>query len=123
MEESHAGEKIQTKIKMQFDPDIAKDIGVECAIMYANIEFWVEFNAANNKHFYEERYWTYNSQEAYVRLFSFWSRRQIQRILKKLIEAKYILLGNFNDNKYNQTKWYTVLRTTIAPNRAMDSTE
>ena len=45
--------KIKTKIKMQFDPNIAKDVGVEEAIMYANIEFWVWHNQLNKKHFYD----------------------------------------------------------------------
>ena len=73
-----------TVIKMQFNPEIAKDIGVEEAIMYSNIEFWCEKNKANNKNFHDEAYWTYNSMEAFKILFPFWTVRQIERILKNL---------------------------------------
>lgn len=48
-----------------FNPLLAKEVGIECAILLYNIEFWIEKNKANNKHFYEGRYWTYNSTKAF----------------------------------------------------------
>lgn len=106
-------------IKMQFDPEIAKLVGVDCAIMHSNIEYWCAKNEANNKHFYDGHYWTYNSQDAFVKLFSFWSRRQIQRILSKLEKSGLIASGNYNKIKYDKTKWYY----SIAPNGAIGRTE
>jgi len=94
-------------IKMQFSPVIAKNIGVEEAIMYSNIEYWCAKNEANKKHFYDGSYWTYNTQEAFEELFPFWTRAQIRRILFKLEDKKYIKIGNYNKAKYDQTKWYS----------------
>ena len=96
-------------IKMQFDPLIAKDIGVEEAIMLSNIEYWCIKNEANKKHYYEGTYWTYNTQEAFEELFSFWTRAQIRRILGNLEDKNYIKSGNFNKAKYDQTKWYSIV--------------
>ena len=112
-----------------FDGEIAKKYGVEGAVMLSNLIFWIEKNKANDKHFYEGRYWTYNSTEAFTKLFPFWSRRQIQRILKNLKEQGAIEEGNFNKAGYDRTKWYTVtissnpVNSTIAPNRAMECTK
>jgi hypothetical protein len=62
-----------SKVKMQFDPDLAKEIGVEEAIMYSNIEYWCAHNQANRVNLHEGRYWTYNSISAFTELFTFWT--------------------------------------------------
>lgn len=92
---------------MQFDPQIAKDIGVEEAIMYSNIEFWVEHNKANGRNEHDGYFWTYNSMSAYAELFPFWTLDQIRRILSKLEQNGYIKTGNYNEHQYDRTKWYT----------------
>lgn len=99
---------MRCKIKMQFDPEIAKDIGVEEAIMYSNVEFWCEHNKANNTNFYDGRYWMYNTIDAFVQLFPFWTVKQIRRILNNLENKKYIKTGNYNTVKFDQTIWYSI---------------
>ena len=101
-----------SKVKMQFDPDLAKEIGVEEAIMYSNIEYWCAHNQANRVNFHEGRYWTYNSISAFTELFTFWTEKQIRRILDNLVKKGYVLVGEFADNKYDRTKWYSVLSQT-----------
>jgi len=99
---------MNTKIKMQFDPAVAAELDVNCAIMLSNIEFWVEHNKANNKNKHDGRYWTYNSMEAFKELFPFWSVGQIRRILDKLKSSGYLITGNFNKVGYDRTIWYSV---------------
>lgn len=94
---------------MQFDPEIAKDIGVGEAIMYANIEYWCGKNEANNKHFYDGNYWTYNTKKAFTELFPFWTERQIRTILDNLKKREYIKTGNYNKANYDKTLWYTTI--------------
>ena len=89
-----------------FDPKIAAKVGVNAAVIYQNLLFWVEKNQANNKHFHEGRYWTYNSMRAFEELFSYLSQKQIRTALEKLIECDLILVGNFNKVGYDRTKWY-----------------
>ena len=102
---------MKTLIKMQFDPEIAKELGVGEAIMYANIEFWCGKNEANEKHFHDGHYWTYNSKNAFTELFPFWTERQIRTILDKLKERGYVKTGNYNKAKYDKTLWYTIVMT------------
>jgi len=89
-----------------FDPKIAAKVGVNAAVIYQNLLFWVEKNQANNKHFHEGRYWTYNSMRAFEELFAYLSQKQIRTALEKLIECDLILVGNFNKAGYDRTKWY-----------------
>lgn len=91
----------------QFDPEIAKLVGVNAAVIYQNILWWTEKNAANERHFYEGRYWTYNSVKAFDDLFPYLTRAQIRSALLKLEECELIVCGNFNQSAYDRTKWYS----------------
>lgn len=115
---------------MNFDEEIAKELGVECAIVYSNLLFWVKKNKANKeeRHFHEDKWWTYNNAGSFKELFPWWSERNIYRFLKKLEDAGYVQSGNFNKFKYDRTKWYTTdteksLIKPIRQKRQMDSTK
>jgi DNA-binding PadR family transcriptional regulator len=108
----------KTRLNIGFHYDIAKELGVDCAIMHANIEYWVAKNEANGKNLYQGSYWTFNSYKAFTRLFPFWTDAQVRRILKSLEKAGYIKSSNMNKKKYDRTKWYT-----ICQNQQMDLSE
>ena len=89
-----------------FDKDIAAVYGVDCAIMIWNLQYWIEHNQANEMHYHDGRYWTYNSIEAFTKIFTFWSKGQIRRILKSLESQGVIMIGNYNQSTYDRTMWY-----------------
>lgn len=93
-----------------FDIEVAQDVGVNAAVIYNNIQFWCNKNAANNKHFHDGYFWTYNSIKAFTELFPYMTQRQIEYALKKLIEANYIIKGNYNASRYDKTLWYANIR-------------
>ena len=108
-----------------FNITIARQFGQEGAVIVENIYFWLEKNKANNKHFYDGKYWTYNSTRAFSILFPYWSSRQIERILKGLEANGAILSGNYNKSGYDRTKWYAVtsIVESIYTNGGMETTE
>lgn len=89
-----------------FDVDIAKEYGVEEAIVIYNFQFWINKNIANRTNFKNGHYWTYNSIDALNKLFPFWSSGQIRRIIKSLVDKEVLLKEKLDCNKYNQTCWY-----------------
>lgn len=91
-----------------FDSDVAEEVGVEAAVLFQNILFWIEKNKANEKHFYENNYWTYNSIEALAKMFPFWSKEKVRRLIEKLKESDFILTGNYNAHSYDRTMWYSL---------------
>lgn len=91
-----------------FDIDVAKEIGVSGAILLKNIYFWVRKNEANNKHFADGSYWTYNSVKAFNDLFPYLTEKQIRNTLTKLEEDGFIITGNYNKSSYDRTKWYSI---------------
>lgn len=108
-----------------FNTKIAEICGIEEAILLNNIFHWVQKNKSNDKHFYENRYWTYNSYRAFADLFPYMApekttiqkdgteikERELQRIrraIQKLIKANLLIDGNFNKKGYDRTKWYSL---------------
>lgn len=91
-----------------FDVDIAADYGIPEAIFLCNIYFWVKQNTLNKHNYFEGRYWTYNSLSAYTGLFPYMSKSTIQRAIKHLKDEGLILAGNFNNDRFNHTNYYTL---------------
>lgn len=91
-----------------FNSDIASVYGVNEAIFIHNLYWWISKNKANERHFYEGKYWTYNTTKAFSELFPFWSERQVNRIIKKLMDEEVLYVGNFNQSTYDRTRWYAL---------------
>lgn len=104
-------------MKYDFNEDLAKLHWVEEAIMFSNIARWVKINEANERNFHDWKYWTYNSMEAFAKIFPFWTPKQIQRILANLKKHNLIVTWNYNKSWYDRTVWYA-----ISPNGQMDFT-
>lgn len=95
-------------MKHVFDVDIATKYGVAEAIILENIYFWILHNKANNKSFYEGRYWTFNSAKAFAELFPYYTSKQIRKALDKLRDEGILLTGNFNKMPMDRTLWYSL---------------
>ncbi|WP_052193888.1 hypothetical protein [Cetobacterium sp. ZOR0034] len=96
-----------------FDIDLAKEYGIEEAIMIENIAFWIKKNMVNNKHYIEDKYWTFNSVRAFNELFPYMNPSKINRTLKKLEKIGIIEIGKHNKAAYDQTSWYTIINEEI----------
>ena len=95
-------------MKHIFDVDIAKNYGVNAAILLENIGYWIKQNEANETNFYDGTYWTFNSRRAYKELFPYMSERQINTAFQKLIDDGLIMTGNYNKLAYDRTLWYAL---------------
>ena len=91
-----------------FNIEVAKDVGIACAVLLNNIYWWVDKNEKNEYHLFEGKYWTRNTKKAYLEQFPYMTERQIEYALTKLRDKGYILVGNFNKAKYDRTLWYTI---------------
>ena len=91
-----------------FDVAMAERYGVNEAIFIENLRFWILKNKANKRHFYDGRYWTYNSAKAFAELFPYWSRQQVERIIHKLKSAGVLLIGHYSQNAYDRTNFYAL---------------
>lgn len=101
----------------------AEEYGLDEAVMLYNFKYWIVHNKANNKNYFDGRTWTYNSVNAFNKLFPFWSERQISRVLKSLINKGILITGNYNKVAYDRTLWYAFKDESILPNGDMETTE
>lgn len=100
-------------MEYHFNKEIAVTYGLDEAIFIHNLVHWVEKNKINKKHFHFGTYWTYNSISAFCELFPFWSKKQIERILKSLIESDGVISSSINKKGYDRTKWYAIVDESI----------
>lgn len=89
---------------LQVLPSLAKEIGLNEAIMLQQMHYWLlkssnEFKGAK---------WFYKTLEEWQTEFPFWSVMTIRRTLGSLEKQKIIKIGNFNKKKFDKTKWYTI---------------
>ncbi|QGM91981.1 hypothetical protein GIR35_12295 [Enterococcus faecalis] len=91
-----------------FDIEIAEVYGLNESIILNNIRFWVLHNEANGTNYYDGRFWTYNSQKAFEKLFPYMKPFAVRTALKSLEDNGLILTGNYNKSSYDRTKWYTL---------------
>ena len=89
-----------------FKVALAKEYGIEAAILIDEFNYQISRNKANERNFHDGRYWTYNTLKAYTELFPYLSKDQIKRIIQKLITNGVLVKSNYNENPYNQTSWY-----------------
>ena len=106
-----------------FDVEIAEKVGVHAAVLYNNLRHWIAKNAANEQHFHDGMYWTYNSKRAFAELFPYMSERQVKTALEKLREEGYIVTGNYNGNPYDKTLWYAIPSQSIGQKSPTERTK
>lgn len=86
----------------------AEKHGVEKAVILYNLRFWLEKNKANKTNEHDGYYWTYNTAEAFTKLFPYFSKHKVNRLLKQLEADGHVLTGCYNKKGYDRTKWYSL---------------
>lgn len=113
-----------------FDTDVAALVGVNAAIIFNDIAFWIKKNEANEENYYDGCYWTYNTKAAWRTLFPYMGEKQFKAALQKLIDEGLLKTGCYNSKPFDRTLWYaltekgySMLQNGIAPkaqNRTME---
>lgn len=87
----------------------AKLYGTDAATILYHIKYWVERNKEANKNFHDDQYWTYGTIRVFRETFPHLTESQIKTAIKKLEERGAIKSGNYNKQKYDRTKWFSVI--------------
>ena len=77
--------------------------------MLQQINYWIEINKNSGNNYHDGKYWTYNSIRAWQEKdFDYLSVDTVKRTFSKLEKAGYLLVGNYNKDPRDKTKWYTI---------------
>ena len=89
-----------------FNPDVALEFGIEKAVLIQHLAIQIEKNMANNMHFHDGRFWTYNTLNALGKQFPYIGTKSIHRHLSVLVEKGVLVKGNYNQVPTDRTVWY-----------------
>lgn len=84
-----------------FDTAIAQQVGVEAAVIYNTITYWLKQNKANisNKtNTYDNCVWTYSTIEGFCKLLPYITYRQVKVAVKKLTSSGLVKSRDFDGN-------------------------
>jgi hypothetical protein len=91
------------------DRTLSKLLGLNEAIILQQIHYWLKINEKKKQNYYDGRYWTYNSAKEWQENdFGFWSLKTIQRTFSNLEDQGILLVDNFNSDRRDRTKWYSI---------------
>lgn len=93
---------------LSFDVEIAKQTSVNAAVLFQYISFWILKNKSNKRNFREGKYWTYITHKQMQNDIGFLTIAQIKYALDKLTNKGLLIKGEFNNSKYDHTKWYAL---------------
>lgn len=91
-----------------FDTQLAKECGVEAAILYNDIVHWISFNAQHEYVHKEGKVWSFSTYKQIADRIEFLTERQVKYAMEKLIDKGLIIKGNFNPNVFDKTSWFTI---------------
>ena len=90
----------------RLNPALAQEIGLNESIVFLQLEFWIAIGGKDKVK--DGRKWTYQSVSDLHKFFPFWGRATINRIVQSLIKQNLIIIGNYNEYKYDRTRWFTI---------------
>lgn len=102
----------------------AKKYGVEEAVFLWNVRYCISMNRSNPETYHDGVPWFYNTYEQFTRYMSFFTKRQLERIIKNLIKKEAIVKSHFDGT--DRKTYYTLhksLLSPISPNGEMEFTE
>lgn len=90
-----------------FSPDLADRYGVDVAIILHEIAYYVDYNRRNGVNFHEGRWWMFNTLKSFCESHTYWTKNQVEYLLRKCKNLGLILTGHFHEGG-NRTTWYTL---------------
>lgn len=89
-----------------FDTGIAAQLGVNAAIVFNHIVYWLRINKKKNQNFHDGKTWMYETISQISDFLGYLSEKQVRTAIKYLVDAKVLLEGFYNKNKFDRTTWY-----------------
>lgn len=97
---------------LAFDHGIAKECGVNAAIVLNHIIYWLKYNekhlCKNPECEQDGKIWMYETQKEMAEFFEFFSEKEVRDYLKILVDKGLLVKGNFNKNHFEKKNWYSL---------------
>ncbi len=91
-----------------FDTGIAESLGVNCAIIFNHITYWLRKNYVDGINQIENRTWMYESISKMARYLPYFTERQVRHAIAELVKNGILIEGYFSKNVWDRTTWYAL---------------
>lgn len=91
--------------KISFDEGLAKEVGLNAAIIHERLHDLCAEKARNNVDYHDGSFWVRIPQKKLPELFPYMPPTAVLRAMKKLTDGGYVLVGHY-DEDHNSTNWY-----------------
>jgi len=106
--------ELYSAFNLSLDHGIAENVGVDAAIVFNHIVYWLRINASKKEtEMIDGKYWMYQTQEEMSDFFRFYSPDQVYKALKKLEDSGLIVKDKLSPNPFDRKNWYTVYDQSI----------
>ena len=89
-----------------FDSHIAQKYGVNAAVLAGLLRDCAEEKSTQSPQLHEGRVWVRCAAQMMTGFFPFLSYDEIRYALKRLIRARVLTKGRFNESCFDRTNWY-----------------
>lgn len=90
------------------DVNVAKALGVNAAIVFSHVLYWLRINAAKGHNIRDGKVWMYETQKDIANFLDYLTLDEVKKAVIKLLDSGLLVKDNFNKNRFDQTSWYTV---------------
>lgn len=98
----------------QFDPDIAVALGIPAAAIHAIMTEWSQDRLCPFRHLHSGAYYLRISLQDMANEIPYLTRAMVKRVIADLIDEGLLVKDNFNDDVFDKTPWYLVIRKEVA---------
>lgn len=91
-----------------FNVSLATLIGLNETIILTNFYFNVKSNEGNENMVKDGRVWFFRSVKYLNEQYPYLTPDKIRRAIERLINAGYVIKGDYNQDKFNKCNWYSI---------------
>lgn len=92
-----------------FDTGVAKHVGINAAIVFNHIAYWIRLNASKkDAKMIDGKFWMYETQQDMAVFLDYMTVEEVKRSVVKLLDAGLLIKGNYNKNPFDKTNWYAL---------------
>lgn len=90
-----------------FDVGIAKELGMNAAVVFNHIVYWLRINCVKDHNVHDGKVWMYESQQDIASCLDYLTVEEVKKAVVKLLDSGILIKGNYNANPFDKTAWYT----------------
>ncbi|GAM63640.1 hypothetical protein JCM19232_2620 [Vibrio ishigakensis] len=90
--------------------------------MLGHLSHYIKYHERNKTNFFDGHHWTYDSAESLTKVFTYWTKNKIHKLLTKMEAEGLIESGDYSDNRAVRPKYYRICNGVIADSQTATST-